>query len=83
MPPSQQAQERLAEIDATISVLQEDADKANGAVRQKALDAVASLRTIRETYRKEIDGVVAQGRALTTDQLAMARTALMAPWTQF
>ena len=78
-----QAQERLAEIDATISVLQEDADKADGAARQKAHDAVASLRTIRETYRKELDGVVAQGRALTTDQLAMARAALTAPWTQF
>ena len=78
-----QAQERLAEIDATISVLQEDADKAEGAARQKAHDAVASLRTIRETYRKELEGVVAQGREMTTDQLAMARTALTAPWTQF
>ena len=78
-----QAQERLAEIDATISVLQDDADKADGAARQKARDAVASLRTIRETYRKELDGVVAQGRELTTAQLAMARTALTAPWTQF
>ena len=78
-----QAQERLAEIDATISVLQDEADKADGAARQKARDAVASLRTIRETYRKEIDGVVAQGRDMTTAQLAMARTALTAPWTQF
>ena len=78
-----QAQERLAEIDATISVLQDEADKADGAVRQKARDAVASLRTIRETYRKELDGVVAQGREMTTAQLAMARTALTAPWTQF
>ena len=78
-----QAQERLAEIDATISVLQDDADKADGAARQKARDAVASLRTIRETYRKEIDGVVAQGREMTTAQLAMARTALTAPWVQF
>ncbi len=78
-----QAQERLAEIDATISVLQDDADKADGAARQKARDAVASLRTIRETYRKELDGVVAQGREMTTAQLAMARTALTAPWTQF
>ncbi len=78
-----QAQERLAEIDATISVLQDEADKADGAVRQKAHDAVASLRTIRETYRKELDGVVAQGREMTAAQLAMARTALTAPWTQF
>ena len=78
-----QAQDRLAEIDATISVLQDEADKADGAARQKARDAVASLRTIRETYRKELDGVVAQGRDMTTAQLAMARTALTAPWTQF
>ncbi len=78
-----QAQERLAEIDATISVLQDEADKANGAVRQKAHDAVASLRTIRETYRKELDGVVAQGREMTAAQLSMAKTALTAPWTQF
>lgn len=78
-----QAQERLAEIDATISVLQDDADKANGAARQKARDAVASLRTIRETYRKELDGVLAQGRDMTAAQLTMARTALTAPWTQF
>ena len=49
-----------------------------------ARDAVASLRTIRETYRKELDGVVAQGRA---DDRCPAchgtRTALTAPWTQF
>ena len=78
-----QAQERLAEIDATISVLQEDADKVQGAARQRAHDAVASLRTIRETYRKEIDGVVAQGRQMTADQLTAVRAALTAPWTQF
>ncbi len=78
-----QAQERLAEIDATISVLQEDADKVQGAARQRAHDAVASLRTLRETYRKEIDGVVAQGRQMTTDQLTAVRAALTAPWTQF
>ncbi len=78
-----QAQERLAEIDATITVLQEDADKVQGAARQRAHDAVASLRTLRETYRKEVDGVVAQGRQMTADQLTAVRAALTAPWTQF
>jgi len=78
-----QAQERLAEIDASITVLQEDADKVQGAARQRAHDAVASLRTLRETYRKEIDGVVAQGRQMTADQLTAVRAALTAPWTQF
>lgn len=78
-----QAQERLAEIDATISVLQENADKAEGAARQKAHDAVAGLRAVRDTYRKEIDGVVAQGRQMTAAQIAVARAALTAPWTQF
>ena len=78
-----QAEEHLAEMDATISVLQEDADKADAAVRQRAHDAVASLRTIRETYRKEIDGVVAKGREMTADQIAMAKTALAAPYVQF
>jgi len=78
-----QAQERLAEIDASITVLQEDADKVQGAARQRAHDAVASLRTLRETYRKEVDGVVAQGRQMTADQLTAVRAALTAPWTQF
>jgi len=78
-----QAQERLAEIDASITVLQEDADKVQGVARQRAHDAVASLRTLRETYRKEIDGVVAQGRQMTADQLTAVRAALTAPWTQF
>ena len=78
-----QAQERLAEIDATITVLQETADKVDGAARQRAHDAVAALRTIRETYRKEIDGVVAQGRDMTVGQIAVAKAALTAPWTQF
>ena len=78
-----EAQERLAEMDATITVLQADADSADAAVRQRAHDAVASLRTIRETYRKEIDGVVAKGREMTADQIAVAKTALTAPWVQF
>ena len=63
----------MAEIDATITVLQETADKVDGAARQRAHDAVAALRTIRETYRKEIDGVVAQGRDMTVGQIAVAK----------
>lgn len=78
-----QAQERLAEIDATITVLQEDADKVDGAAKQKAHDAVTALKAIRDTYRKEIDGVVAQGRQMTAAQLSAVRAALTAPWTQF
>ena len=78
-----QAEERLAEMDATITVLQTDADSADAAVRQRAHDAVESLRTIRETYRKEIDGVVAKGREMTADQIAVAKAALEAPWVQF
>lgn len=78
-----QAQERLAEIDATITVMQEQADRADAAARQKARDAVAALKGIRDTYKKELDGVVARGRQMTADQLAVARSALTAPWTQF
>ncbi len=78
-----QAQERLAEIDATITVLQEDVDKLDGAAKQRAEAAVAALKAIRDTYRKEIDGVVAQGRQMTTAQLSAVRSALTAPWTQF
>ena len=78
-----QAQERLAEIDATITVMQEQADKADAAARQKARDAVAALKGIRDTYKKELDEVVARGRQMTADQLAVARSALTAPWTQF
>ncbi len=78
-----QAQERLAEIDATISVLQEQSDKLTGAAKQKAQDAVTSLKAIRDTYRKEVDGIVAQGRQMTAAQLAVVRSALTAPWTQF
>ena len=70
-------------MDATITVLGEEADKVDAAARQRAHDAVAGLRAIRDTYRKEIDGVVAQGRQMTADQLTVARTALTAPWTQF
>ena len=78
-----QAQERLAEMDATISVLQDDADKVDAAGRQKAHDAVTALKTMRDTYKHEIDGVVAQGRQMTADQLRTARTALEAPFKQF
>ena len=78
-----QAQERLAEIDATITVLQDQADKADAAARQKARDAVAAMKGIRDTYKKELDEVAARGRQMTADQLAVARSALTAPWTQF
>ncbi|RYB06969.1 hypothetical protein [Lichenibacterium ramalinae] len=78
-----QAQERLAEIDATITVMQDQADKADAAARQKARDAVAALKGIRDTYKKEVDEVAARGRQMTADQLAVARAALTAPWTQF
>lgn len=78
-----QAEERLAEMDATISVLQDDADKVNAAARQKAHDSVTALKTVRDTYKKEIDGVVAQGRQMTADQLRTARAALEAPYKQF
>lgn len=78
-----QAQERLAEIDATITVMQDQADKADAAARQKARDAVAALKGIRDTYKKELDEVAARGRQMTADQLAVARAALTAPWTQF
>ena len=78
-----QAQERLAEIDASITGLQADSDKLDAAARQQARDALTALRTLRDTYRKEIDGVVAQGRQMTADQLRVARAALDAPWTQF
>ena len=78
-----QAQERLAEMDATISVLQDDSDKVDAAVRQKAHDDVTALKTVRDTYKHEIDGVVAQGRQMTADQLRTARTALEAPYKQF
>ncbi len=77
------AQERLAEMDATISVLQDDADKVDAAGRQKAHDAVTALKTVRDTYKKEIDGVVAQSRQMTVDQLRTARAALEAPYKQF
>ncbi len=78
-----QAQERLAEMDATISVLQDDADKVDAAGRQKAHDAVTALKTVRDTYKKEIDGVAAQARQMTADQLRTARAALEAPFKQF
>jgi DNA repair exonuclease SbcCD ATPase subunit len=78
-----QAEERLAEMDATISVLQDDADKVNAAARQKAHDSVTALKTVRDTYKKEIDGVVAQSRQMTADQLRTARAALEAPYKQF
>ena len=78
-----QAQERLAEMDATISVLQDDADKVDAAGRQKAHDAVTALKTVRDTYKKEIDGVSAQARQMTADQLRTARAGLEAPFKQF
>ena len=41
------------------------------------------MKAIRDTYRKEVDGIVAQGRQMTAAQLAAVRSALTAPWTQF
>ena len=78
-----EAQERLAEVDATVSVLQEDAEKLEGAVRQRARNAVAGLRTIRDSYRKDVDELVAQARQMTLGQLAAARAALTRRWTTF
>lgn len=78
-----QAQERLAEIDASITALQGDVEKLDAAGRQQAHDAVETLRTLRDTYRKEIDAVAAEGRQMTVEQLRLARATLTAPWTQF
>ncbi|WP_237477228.1 hypothetical protein [Lichenibacterium dinghuense] len=78
-----QAQERLAEMDATISVLQDDADKVDAAARQKAHDAVVALKTVRDSYKNQIATVSAQARQMTVDQLRTARAALEAPYKQF
>ncbi|GEO87479.1 MULTISPECIES: hypothetical protein [Alphaproteobacteria] len=77
------SQDRLAELDATIAVLEQDATRLQDEARAKAEDALKALREQREAYRIQTEEAVANARAWTDAQIAEGRESLDANWTAF
>jgi len=77
------AKERLSEIDAAITILEEQASNLHDDARKRADDALEKLRTTREAYRAEIEGALADGRQKTEAQISETRAVLDARWNEF
>jgi hypothetical protein len=77
------SQDRLAEIDATIAVLERDAARMKAADRQRAEAALKTLRATRATYRTKAATAAANAGAWSDAQVASARRSLDATWIAF
>lgn len=79
----QWSQDRLAEFDATIAVLERDAAKLQEDARAKAESALNELRDRRDAYRTKAEEAVANAKTWTDTQAADARKSLDESWTAF
>jgi hypothetical protein len=77
------AKERLSEIDATVTTLEEDASKLGDDARKQADGIIAKLRATREACGAKIEGLLADGRQQTEAMVAETRAALEAQWSAF
>ena len=75
------SQDRLAELDAAITVLERDAARRESAARERALAALADLRAAREAYRVKAEEALAGARAWSEAQAADANRSLDESWT--
>jgi len=77
------SQDRLAQLDANITVLENDASKLRGKARTKADAALADLRKQRDAYRRRAQDAAANARNWSDAQVAEARQALDNDWAAF
>lgn len=77
------SQVRLAQLDANIAVLEEEASKLSGEARTQADAGLVELRKQRDTYMRRIHGVADNARNWSDDQMAEALQALDDDWAKF
>ncbi len=77
------AKERLSEIDATITTLEEDSRKLDSDARARADATLQKLRTTRDAYRAEVERAAADTGQKTQAQIAETRAALEKRWNEF
>lgn len=79
----QWTQDRLAEADATIAVLERNAAALTGEARAKADTAIKTLREQRDAYRTQADAAMANARSWTDAQVRVAQEKLDSSWAAF
>ncbi|MGA0565165.1 hypothetical protein ACO2RV_22190 [Ancylobacter sp. VNQ12] len=77
------SQDRLAELDATIVVLEKEAAKLQGDARAKADATMKALREKRDAYRTKADEAATNAKSWTDTQVAEARKSLDENWAAF
>lgn len=85
--PARQAvewsQNRLAELDATIALLEQKAAGLQGDVYAKAEEKLKALRARRDAYRAQVEDTLANAESWTDAQIEQARRSLDESWTAF
>jgi hypothetical protein len=76
------SQDRLAELDAAIAVLEKDAAKRNGEARAKAEAVLKELHGKRDAYRLQSEQAAANAKAWTDAQAAGAHKSLDKSWNE-
>ncbi|WP_371349287.1 hypothetical protein [Ancylobacter sp. IITR112] len=77
------SKDRLAELDASIAILEQDAARLQGEAKAKADATLRTLRERRDAYRAKADGAVAGAKSWTDAQVTEARRSLDENWTAF
>ncbi|MFG1240593.1 hypothetical protein V5F63_25770 [Xanthobacter autotrophicus DSM 597] len=77
------SQERLAELDASVLVVEKNASELKGAVKAKADAAVKQLQETRDAYRAKAEAMLDNSRTWTAAQITDARKSLDDSWKTF
>ncbi|GEO87650.1 MULTISPECIES: hypothetical protein [Alphaproteobacteria] len=77
------SQDRVAELDATIAVLEKEAARLQGDARARAEEVLKALRDRRDAYRIQAEEAVANAGTWTDAQVAEARKSLDDNWAAF
>ncbi|QDC36561.1 hypothetical protein FIL70_04170 [Sphingobium fuliginis ATCC 27551] len=77
------SREKLAEMDGTIAVLEQDASNARAEARPKAQAALDSLRQTRDAYRADMQHAAGQAETWSDSQVASAQRSLDTRWRAF
>lgn len=77
------SRDRLAELDATIIVLERQEAKLSGDLRTKADESLKALRDQRDTYRIKAEEAAASVKTWSDNQVSEAQKALDKNWTRF
>lgn len=85
--PARQAvkwsQNRLAELDATIALLEEKAAGLQGDASAKAEETLKALRARRDAYQAQVEDAFANAESWTDSQMEQARRSLEENWMAF